>query len=346
MLRIPDLHYLFALVLTLLLVACTSPKPAPVVDRRPPVPHQTEQKPESKPAAESGKPEENPKLYTVQKGDTLISIALQHGLDYRELAAWNNLENINLIRVGQDLRIVAPDAGPAAPAPTAAPVAAGSPAPQPGQPVVTPLGASPPPPVETYNGQNSATFKVEPRATRIPYSDTAYTKALADAAAIAPTPTPPVAAVTPTVTAPASAPSVPVTTAPISASSGSGDEGVEWSWPIQPKGKILSTFTDLTKGIDIAGTRGMPVLAAANGKVVYNGTGLRGYGRLIIIKHTNIWLSAYAHNEKVLVMEGQEVKKGQKIAEMGSSDTDKVKLHFEIRKQGKPVDPLKFLPPA
>ncbi len=345
MLRILDLRYLFAFVLPLLLVACTSPKPAPVVDRRPPEPHKIEQKPEGTAIAESAKPGENPRIYTVQKGDTLISIALQHGLDYRELAAWNNLENINLIRVGQNLRIVAPDAGPVVPAPVSVPVAAGSPAPQPGQPVVTPLGTSPPPPVEVYSGQNSATFKVEPRATRIPYSDAAYAKALAEASAVSVTSIP---AATPALgTPPSTSPSAPISApAPVPTPSTVGDEGVEWSWPIQSKGKILSTFTDSNKGIDIAGTLGMPVLAAANGKVVYNGTGLRGYGRLVIIKHTNIWLSAYAHNEKVLVMEGQEVKKGQKIAEMGSSDTDKVKLHFEIRKQGKPVDPLKFLPPA
>ena len=85
--------------------------------------------------------------------------------------------------------------------------------------------------------------------------------------------------------------------------------------------------------------------AAGNGKVIYSGSGLRGYGRLVIIKHNVTWFSAYAHNEKIVVAEGQEVKRGQKIAEMGNSDTDQVKLHFEIRKNGKPLDPVKFLPP-
>ena len=103
-------------------------------------------------------------------------------------------------------------------------------------------------------------------------------------------------------------------------------------------------FTDANKGVDIFGNKGTPILASAPGKVVYSGAGLRGYGRLVIIKHNATWLSAYAHNEKILVAEGEEVKKGQKIAEMGSSDADQVKLHFEIRKQGKPVDPMKFLP--
>ena len=103
-------------------------------------------------------------------------------------------------------------------------------------------------------------------------------------------------------------------------------------------------FTEANKGLDISGIKGAPVLASAPGKVVYSGAGLRGYGRLVIIKHNATWLSAYAHNEKILVAEGDEVKKGQKIAEMGSSDADQVKLHFEIRKQGKPVDPIKLLP--
>ena len=124
------------------------------------------------------------------------------------------------------------------------------------------------------------------------------------------------------------------------------NDDVDWAWPIQPapKGKIVATFTDANKGVDISGTKGTAILASSPGKVVYSGAGLRGYGRLVIIKHNATWLSAYAHNEKILVAEGEEVKKGQKIAEMGSSDADQVKLHFEIRKQGKPVDPLKLLP--
>ena len=113
-------------------------------------------------------------------------------------------------------------------------------------------------------------------------------------------------------------------------------------WPA--KGKVLASFTEASKGMDIAGRKGAPVLAAAGGRVVYAGAGLRGYGKLVIIKHNNTWLSAYAHNENILVKEQQDVRKGQKIAEMGSSDTDQVKLHFEVRRQGKPVDPVKVLP--
>jgi lipoprotein NlpD len=99
------------------------------------------------------------------------------------------------------------------------------------------------------------------------------------------------------------------------------------------------------KGVDIAARAGDPVLAAADGRVVYAGAGLRGYGNLIIVKHNNTYLTAYAHNQTLLVKEDQMVRQGQKIAEMGSSDADRVKLHFEIRRQGKPVDPLRYLPP-
>jgi len=123
----------------------------------------------------------------------------------------------------------------------------------------------------------------------------------------------------------------------------SGDE-IAWIWPAN--GKTLATFSEGgNKGVDIAGKTGDPVIAAGDGKVVYSGTGLRGYGKLVIIKHNNTYLSAYAHNQNILVKEGQSVSKGQKIAEMGNTDADQVKLHFEVRRQGKPVDPLKYLPP-
>ncbi len=105
-----------------------------------------------------------------------------------------------------------------------------------------------------------------------------------------------------------------------------------------------SPKADNRKGVDIVGQRGQTVVASASGKVVYSGSGLRGYGKLIIIKHNKTYLSAYAHNDQILVKEGQSVSKGQKIAEMGNSDADQVKLHFEIRKLGKPVDPAKYLP--
>jgi len=128
-------------------------------------------------------------------------------------------------------------------------------------------------------------------------------------------------------------------------SAGVGEEPVlEWSLPAQ--GKVIAQFSESAnrKGIDIAGKLGQPVMASANGKVVYSGSGLRGYGKLIIIKHNNTYLSAYAHNDRILVKEGQSVSRGQKIAEMGNTDAKDVELHFEVRRYGKPVDPAKYLP--
>ena len=112
-----------------------------------------------------------------------------------------------------------------------------------------------------------------------------------------------------------------------------------------PPAKVMAPYSDSgNKGLDFGGKAGDSVLAAGDGKVVYAGSGLRGYGELVIIKHNGTFLSAYAHNRKILVKEGQAVSRGQKVAEMGSTDTDTVKLHFEIRKQGKPVDPAQYLP--
>ena len=121
------------------------------------------------------------------------------------------------------------------------------------------------------------------------------------------------------------------------------DQAFAFSWPAS--GQVIGNFDEVkNKGLDIAGQAGDPILAAADGQVVYAGAGLRGYGNLIILKHNNTFLTAYAHNQALLVKEDQQVRKGQKIAEMGKTDADRVKLHFEIRRQGKPVDPAKFLP--
>lgn len=136
--------------------------------------------------------------------------------------------------------------------------------------------------------------------------------------------------------------SVPAATTPVSVTERSASG---WSWPTA--GTLIGRFSatgSLNKGIDLAGTAGQPVLAASDGSVVYAGSGLRGYGELVIIKHNDTYVSAYGHNQRLLVREGQRVQRGQKIAEMGSSGTDRVKLHFEIRRQGKPVDPLQYLP--
>lgn len=296
---------------------CATKQPAPVADRRPespPVMMLVET-----PAAE--KPTEAVvRVHVVQKGETLIAVALQYGMDYRELAAWNNIENVNVIRVGQELRVTAPGAAVA----SSVPDSNGT--------VATPLVITPAPlSSESQVSANSATMKVEPRAVKVPYSDKALAQLEVEARASG-------AAAVPSGVTVAAAPPVPP------ASSRVDDEGIDWVWPA--KGKVIAAYTEASKGMDISGFLGLPVLAAANGKVVYSGTGLRGYGKLVIIKHNNTYLSAYAHNNNILVKEGEEVKKGQKIAEMGSTDTEQVKLHFEIRKQGKPVDPSKYLPAA
>lgn len=141
----------------------------------------------------------------------------------------------------------------------------------------------------------------------------------------------------------ASAPAAASGVATDTSAAAAGDAGLSWVWPVN--GPVLAGFDEVkNKGLDLGGKAGEPVLAAAEGRVVYVGAGLRGYGNLIILKHNNTYLTAYAHNQTLLVKEDQTVRKGQKIAEMGSSDADRVKLHFEIRRQGKPVDPARYLP--
>jgi len=139
----------------------------------------------------------------------------------------------------------------------------------------------------------------------------------------------------------APAPTPAATAAPVAPAA--PEPATNWIWPVN--GSVVAGFDEVkNKGIDLAGKAGDPVLAVADGRVVYVGAGLRGYGNLIILKHDNVFLTAYAHNRALLVKEDQTVLKGQKIAEMGNSDADRVKLHFEVRRQGKPVDPLKHLP--
>ena len=144
-------------------------------------------------------------------------------------------------------------------------------------------------------------------------------------------------------TAPVAAPSAPATAAPAPAPGREGDDDVNWAWPAN--GSVVAGFDEVkSKGLAIGGNAGDAVLAAADGRVVYVGSGIRGYGNLVIVKHNATYLTAYAHNQALLVKEDQAVRRGQKIAEMGSSDADRVQLHFEIRRQGKPVDPARLLP--
>jgi lipoprotein NlpD len=220
-----------------------------------------------------------PGYYTVKPGDTMIRIGLENGQNWRDIVRWNNLENPNIIEVGQVLRVVPPSSEN--PLVVTRPVTSGS----------------------------------------VTTSTTSTTPAQATSAARP-------------ASAPAGASPAPAAT---------GEEDIAWIWPAQ--GTMLAGFDEAkNKGLDISGKAGDPVIASADGRVVYAGAGLRGYGNLIILKHNNTFLTAYAHNQTLLVKEDQSVKKGQKIAEMGNSDADRVKLHFEIRRQGKPVDPSRYLP--
>jgi lipoprotein NlpD len=198
-------------------------------------------------------------------------------------------------------------------------------------------GGAPTPPV----ARNTDNFKSSPKALKEPYSE----QAVRDVTRAAQAPPEPVALAAPAAVQPAK-PDPKPDVARIAGSDGDDEDRLDWVWPA--KGKVVGAFSETAnlKGIDIAGTAGQPVLASAGGTVVYAGTGLRGYGKLIIIKHNTTDLSAYAHNRDILVKEGQAVTKGQKIAEMGNTDASEVKLHFEIRRLGKPMDPARYLPPA
>ncbi len=261
---------------TLILVGCsaTPRAPAPVEDRMQGVTVRSAPVPAviaaTLPGAENaGKPG----YYTVQKGDTLTRVALDHGQSWRDLVRWNSLSNAHLIEVGQVLRVVPP----------------GSSVETKGV-VVQPISGS----AEVVPSKPAA-------SAPLPAAGTSSTTTLGN------------------------------------------DDGLGFIWPAS--GNLLAGFDDVkNKGLDIGGKAGDPVLAAADGHVVYAGAGLRGYGNLIILKHNNTFLSAYAHNQALLVKEDQKVNKGQKIAEMGKTDADRVKLHFEIRRQGKPVDPARYLP--
>ena len=176
-------------------------------------------------------------------------------------------------------------------------------------------------------------IKEQPKLVKYPYSEAA----LAQIVKVQEAPKPRPAEV-------AKVENKPKTVAATPDTDDSEEAELDWSMPTQ--GKLIAGFSESAhrKGIDIAGKLGQPVVASAPGKVVYSGSGLRGYGKLVIIKHNKTYLSAYAHNDQVLVKEGQSVTRGQKIAVMGNTDADQVKLHFEVRRFGKPVDPAKYLP--
>ena len=323
------IHRLATAGLCIWLVAgCTTTRtPAPVTDRTLPQgaqPRSSATAPAA-PSASAREPDTRPESYTVKRGDTLYMIALDNGLDYRELAEWNNIDNPNVIRSGQQLRLRPPQtSGAVASALKPSTAVQGKPVtgvalPATAQPAAVPVAPA------TANDA----VKSQPKGVKLPYSDQALAQLSGGSAK------PPVAVI-------AAKPEPRAEEKPVAVDDEDGK--IDWAWPTG--GKILSTFNESTnlKGVGIAGKSGQAIMASAPGKVLYSGDGIRGYGKLVIVKHSKEFLSVYAHNSQLSVREGQMVLKGQKIAEMGSSDADQVKLHFEIRRFGRPVDPVRLLP--
>jgi lipoprotein NlpD len=296
-------------VLVVLLAGCTTRSPAPVDDRRPPAAAK------AKPPAVQAVPQAAARSggYIVKRGDTLYSIALEHGVEYRELAQWNALEDPTKIRIGQELRVSAPG--------DRSGVQVGSVRPA-GEVETRPLGTGSAAPAPAPEGG----MKTSPKALRLPYSEQNLASlSKADARAEAkPEPKPEAR--------PAPAPE-------------RAADAIDFVWPA--KGRVVAGFAEpRNKGVDIAGNLGDPVVAAAAGRVIYVGSGIPGLGKFIVVRHENGFNTVYAHNRENLVKMDQNLARGQKIAEIGSSDADSPKLHFQIRKFGTPLDPMKYLPPS
>lgn len=336
--------------LLILLSACESNPPAPVIDRLPQASKPKSPTTTPSTAANSASKPNNagktagkdwrPDTYIVKKGDTLFSIGLEYGLEYKEIAAANNISDPYPILIGQKLNL----AGVKAKSDTADNTASIQDTPEDGvviTPIVTDSAI-----VETKTTQSPAAESKpslsavspilnEPKSIREPYS----LAALNSVAPAKPTESKVAATTQATPTKPAE--NKPNDTKPADTKP-TDDEAMTWQWPTQ--GKITAGFNEATnKGIDIAGTMGQAINASSAGKVIYSGSDLRGYGKLVIVKHNKTYLSVYAHNSKILTKEGQFVTAGQKIAEMGNTDSNTVKLHFEIRRLGKSVDPARYL---
>ncbi|MGQ0510062.1 MAG: peptidoglycan DD-metalloendopeptidase family protein [Betaproteobacteria bacterium] len=319
-------HWLVpALLATALAAGCASRAPAPVDDRRP-SPTATAKPPVAlvaKPGAAAAAAAPAGR-YVVRRGDTLYSIALEHGVDFRDLARWNNLDDPTRIRVGQSLQVRAPGSAPGAPA--GAQVGAAR---VPGGVESRPLESMP-------LGQGPSTdgaTKTSPKALRLPYSEQNVALLSRGEAPAQAKPVPQAATPRPE----------PVKPAPERVERAA--DGIELIWPV--KGTILAGFSEpRLKGIDIGGRIGDPVVAAAAGKVIYVGAGIPGLGKFVVIKHNDELSTVYAHAREVLVKMDQSVIRGQRIAELGDSDADRPKLHFQVRKLGKPLDPMGYLPPG
>lgn len=279
-------------------------------------------------------------FHEVAAGETLYSIAWEAGQDYRDVAAWNRIPAPYTIRPGQRISLQPP-----------ADVAQEIPKPEPAPSMAAPA-------VRIYVVRRGDSLHriakqqgVKPgqlaawNGLRKPFRLYPGQKLkLASPAATAKKPGRRPTSTKTTAKEPRKAPTRPAASLPETVRDPAPASAGTWTWPT--RGNIIERFnaSSARKGIDIAGPRGQAIVASAPGSVVYQGSGLRGYGQLIIIKHNEDFLSAYAHCQKITVKEGESVKRGQKIAEMGSTGTDRNKLHFEIRYRGKPVDPLKYLP--
>jgi lipoprotein NlpD len=310
-----------SLLVALSVAGCATKAPAPVSER---TRSGSAQGKSDSSASSQPLPVARPGYYIVKPGDTLLRIALEHGLNYKDIAAWSGLENANLIEVGQELRVRPPESGA-----VSRPVSSSGVEIRP----VTSAGSTP----SAVSGDG---VRREPKGGKLVYSEQAWAQAQKPEAPVV------LAKVDPKPEAKPEPvkPEVKEDKKVEPAKPANGDDKIDWGWPAS--GKIIAGFNETSsKGVDLSGKPGDPVLAAASGRVVYAGTGLRGYGKLVIVKHDNSYLSAYAHNQNLLVKEGQAVSRGQKIAELGDTDSDRPKLHFEIRRQGKPVDPGKYLPP-
>lgn len=341
------LRYPFIVLLTSLAIGCST-TPAPVIDRTPAIANKssTSNKAPTKPANGS---DWRPDTHTVKKGDTLFSIGLEYGYYYKDIARVNNIETPYVIKIGQTLKLADLKDKPGV-----VEVKPLEPSQQEEGVITYPINTdSSTNATETTKAPTAITTPVivainEPKAIREPYSEQALKTSLPAAKVIAvPSNTAKVdTGIKPATDVkeikPQAKPEINPETKPEVKPAAETAGAINWSWPT--KGKVIAGFNDSgNKGIDIAGTKGQPIMAAAPGKVIYSGSDLRGYGKLVIVKHNNNYLSVYANNSHILVKEGQQVSAGQKIAEMGDTDSNTVKLHFEIRQQGKSVDPAKFL---
>lgn len=335
------LRRLGALSASLLIVGCAARVPAPVEERSLSARHARE--------AEA-RPSTAPEQVIVVRGDTLYGIAFRHGLDWRDLARWNGLGEPYTIFPGQVLRLVPPErervsVARAEPSPSAVTE------PRPARREALPPEPSPPPPAGSAAAA-SPPPAVAPEKPRPPPASRPEQASSAAPSEPRPAPPEPQDVRPPAAEAPSASPAAPPSaSAAAAAETPSGlpfrlAEGIRWTWPAE--GVILRSFVagdPLRQGIDIGGKAGDTVRAAADGIVVYSGAGLVGYGELVIIKHDDRYLSAYGHNRRRLVAEGERVRGGQPIAEMGRTGAERDKLHFEIRRDGRPVDPLRYLPP-